>query len=166
MNYKTFINTIPNDHLVKSKFPFLNNYLLNRYGRYDLLFEQEEFNEYFIGLILEYQNILLDIELALQEKNKDTYKVQNLGDKENVSRTGKSVLEGSNSLNYKGYEVLGEFEKKNENNTTNNTESVETTRSNMLNIISKLESNKQRNDWYLFEQEFVKLLITITAITF
>lgn len=166
MKYLEFVNSLPNTHILKTKFVNLNNYLNNRYGTYDLLYPKDEFNSYLMGLLLSYQNMLQDIELAITTRNSNTYNLENFGDKEKLSKTGKSVLEGVNSLNYKGYEVLGEFERKNENNTNTNTESVENIRSNMLDIVSMLESDKNQLEWYKFENDFSKLLITITAITF
>lgn len=166
MNYKTFYNSLPNTHLIKAKYTYLGEYLVNRYGTYELLYPNDEFNEYFIASILEYQNMLQDIELALKTRNSDKYSFDNLGDVDLSTRTGKTTYEGIDSTNYKGYEVLGEFERKNNNNTSNNNEVVENVRSNMLDVLSSLESEKLMLDWYKFEKEFSKLLITITAITF
>lgn len=160
MTYNEWLSAGTNGNIFND-FPQLKKFLQNRYFNYELKYTDQSFGRQLLSLIVEYSPTLIAIEKAFLLRANAEYTLENLGDKTKVSGTDNTTITGTDSKNYQGYEVLGEFEKSNENRTDNKVIDQTTTSYNFLDVLQSLESNSHVLAWNNFEYHFRKLFILI-----
>lgn len=123
MTFQEFLAS-PNGNILlqplTTAYPQCMTYLQGKYKNYECLYPSDIMVNQLASLFLEYTNILSNIEdaLLIRATNKNT--IDNLGE---TNKRLKEVVyrsEGSDTTNYVGYEVVGEYEKKNDTLSTNN----------------------------------------------
>lgn len=147
-----------------AKYPQSFLYIQQKYQNYELLYPLDVMMLQFTALLSEYSNILSNIEDAFRIRAKEKNNIDNLG--ETLKRKKKVLHESEDidSRNYVGYEVIGEYEKKNGSlNSTNDTDDKQNTY-NFLSALTRLETEATRIGWFKFERALVKLFITIYPV--
>lgn len=163
MTYKEFKNlAIP---LKITNYKHLNEYLDKRYANYLLLYEVDEFADLFDALVLEYQNVIQDIETAIEtRKDNNVYKFGNFGEQTISYGTDKYVHEKNNRENYAGYQVVGTFKIDNEDSTDTKTSNGDVMKNDTLGTLRALENDANKLAWSKFNKEFERLFITVFSI--
>lgn len=167
MIYKDFLTSpmvSPYIEQLRAKYPQLMSYLGYKYANFELLYPIDVMLNQYSALFNEYQNVLLNIEDALKIRNTQGNTLDNLGETNKRSKKVVYTSEGSDSTNYLGYNVIGEYEKKNDTLSTNNDTTDKVNTYNFLSALTRLETETTRLGWFKFERAFVKLFITLYPV--
>lgn len=160
MLFVEWMDNVDNASLFTS-FPQLKKYLLSKYNQYELKYGNASTKRQIDALLIEFYPTLINIEKAYVLRANNDLTLDTLGNKQKISGTDVSTITGVDSKNYAGYEVLGEFERNNENRTDNRTNEQTITNYNFLDILNTLESSGHKVAWSMFENRFLKLFILI-----
>lgn len=160
MTFNEWMDNVDNSSLFQS-FPQLKKHLIGRYNNYELKYGEASTRRQIDSLLIEYYPTLISIEKAFVLRNSTDLTLDNLGSKQKITGTNTNTITGSDSKNYAGYDVLGEFERNNENRTDNQTSDQTITNYNFLDILNSLENKQSRLAWAAFENRFIKLFVLI-----
>lgn len=167
MTFQEFLAS-PNGNILlqplTTAYPNCMKFLQAKYKNYECLYASDIMVNQLASLFLEYSNILSNIEdaLKIRETNKNT--IDNLGETNKRLKEVVYTSEGSDTTNYVGYEVVGEYEKKNDTLSTNNNTNDKWNTYNFLSAITRLEVEGKKLGWNKFEKQFIKLFITIYPV--
>lgn len=148
----------------KQLYPRLWKYLINKYKNYELLYPELVFFNQAVSLFEEYAGVLKDVEDALNIRNNISFTENNLGDIKVRKHKDIFTQTGYDSTNYRGYQVIGEYEREDSSNNTNRDINASFNEYNLLNALRNLENNGKRNAWFKFEKQFIKLFITLYTV--
>lgn len=141
-------------------FPNLKKYL-TKYSNYELKYDPLIFKNQVDSLLLIYSPVLTNIEKAFALRASVELNLDNLGDKQKISGDENVTITGIDSESYAGYQVIGEFQKFNENRTDARTNNQTIQNYNYLDVLSSLESKSYKLAWNEFETRFKNLFILI-----
>lgn len=168
MKFSEFLQDSDVDALItipyRLKFPKLTAYLFRKYANFEILYDKMTMISQLGAVFDEYENMLTNIEDAFKIRKQQANDLSTLGETNKRLKNTKYTSEGVDTTNYVGYEVVGEFEKKNDTLVTNNDVDDKSNTYNFLSALTRLETEGNRLGWFKFERAFVRLFITIYPI--
>lgn len=148
-----------------AKFPTTMDYLKQRYYNYELKYPADVFFRLAYSKFMEYQNVLKDIENSIEIRRNKAFTEDNLGKVKKITIKDNYTQENKAKESYSGYNVdESDFRVDSGNSTTTRANTNTSADVNLLYALRTLESSGKKLAWFNFENEFVKLFITLYTI--
>lgn len=148
MKFSEFLQDSDVDALItipyRLKFPKLTAYLFRKYANFEILYDKMTMISQLGAVFDEYENMLTNIEDAFKIRKQQANDLSTLGETNKRLKNTKYTSEGVDTTNYVGYEVVGEFEKKNDTLATNNDVDDKSNTYNFLSALTRLETEGNR----------------------
>lgn len=150
---------------LNSKFPFTMNYLNQRYYNYELKYPPMVFFRLAYSKFLEFQNVLKDIENSIQIRQNKAFTEDNLGKVRKTITQDSLTQQNKSKESYSGYNVEeADFKVDSGDYSTNRNNNNTATDVNLLYALRTLETQGKKLSWFKFEEDFVKLFITLYTV--